>query len=610
MAAQTETVRGLELRLVSEFVMDGALLTVTDNTTTRPLLVVRRDHARPSWMADVRNATSDGVELALLEDIVALVRETLALADPPPLLDAPGFSDDIDAWCRPSDADAWANGHCFEITMCSLADDDDGIEFVSTSSPHRLDLVQWGGHGSQTAKVYLSGFPSVRPHQPHSDLVVLDLLLDRARRELGIPRPARHLAPPTGAGRRVPPRPPLPVPWPRELEVPPEVGRLHTLGMAAPSGLVAWELLAGDNGRARQHRHDELYPGTGRVPFAARIDNDDHACLIPATGEVVIVHMHASSGWEARGERFPDIWAFLETRLMPDLLERLDDDASYARDHPEVIRTDDAYAVPAAWPAEAAIPPELALLHGAGLVDLDAWTLLTGEHGTHLASDSLFFPSNPDSEWVVFAQRRERGLRASWHRHDGRVAVTRWLDDPADSPEATYDDVRSFLAGAVFPDFLARHRAECTAERRERRLESRAAFSPARWWQLRARIDLFDDPRIIGEGPHYALPPQTRSLLVFPLDPDLLPDAAECFGMFLDDLDGQSFVPGRRDVDVVITPFIGETLRAAGVPDRFEFWVTSGRKRVGRGVMLGEVLDPRFPRRVPHDWPPPGHGTS
>ncbi|MEJ2866771.1 hypothetical protein WCD74_03285 [Actinomycetospora sp. OC33-EN08] len=431
---------------------------MADACTQRTFMRIGRDNGWLPWQA-VIDWAEEPIELALLEDLLAAARMGLDLAEVPADLSSTGVPPD-----GPRIGEVWVNGICFRTTLLSPASGDgEQLEFRRVPGGGHLVVEQWGGAGSTTASVRYGGLAGESPES--RDIAVLDVLLDVARDRLDVPRPARYRAPTSGSARRDRLAPPVVVPWSDPDEVPPEIGRLHSLGM---TDLIAWRLLTGRRGRWFQVRHDELYPGTQRIPFAGRIDNDDLACVVPMTGEVVVVHLEASAGWEARGT-YRDVWHFIEERLIPDLLERLEDDAEFVR-HDVALREDDEFQVPVAWPQGLSLPPELARLHGAGLVDLDAWRLLGDPSDDELVEAAPFYPSNSDSPWVLFAQRRERGVRASWNRFTGQVATSPWLADPEDESEARYEDVLSFLAEVVWPDFVVRHRLESAAERRERRL--------------------------------------------------------------------------------------------------------------------------------------------
>jgi hypothetical protein len=67
--------------------------------------------------------------------------------------------------------------------------------------------------------------------------------------------------------------------------------------------LEPWQILGGQNLWNRALGLRQRYPERVLVPFAERQDNDDVACWEPeATAGVVVVHDHASPGWERRQE--------------------------------------------------------------------------------------------------------------------------------------------------------------------------------------------------------------------------------------------------------------------------------------------------------------------
>lgn len=70
----------------------------------------------------------------------------------------------------------------------------------------------------------------------------------------------------------------------------------------------------------------ERYPNRVLVPFARRFNTDDIACWEDCNNrEVVVVHDHASSGWEDRGERYPDFWSWYKAAVEELIDFELDD---------------------------------------------------------------------------------------------------------------------------------------------------------------------------------------------------------------------------------------------------------------------------------------------
>jgi hypothetical protein len=70
----------------------------------------------------------------------------------------------------------------------------------------------------------------------------------------------------------------------------------------------------------------ERYPTRVLVPFARRFNTDDVACWENGNNrEVVVVHDHASKGWEDRGERYPDFWSWYRATVEEMIEFELDD---------------------------------------------------------------------------------------------------------------------------------------------------------------------------------------------------------------------------------------------------------------------------------------------
>jgi hypothetical protein len=85
---------------------------------------------------------------------------------------------------------------------------------------------------------------------------------------------------------------------PEGFAYPPEYLRAVDLGLVA---LEPWWLLTGDRLRQRFAGLQRRYGDRRYVPFAERQDNDDIACWAGSPPDVLIVHDHASPGWELRG---------------------------------------------------------------------------------------------------------------------------------------------------------------------------------------------------------------------------------------------------------------------------------------------------------------------
>jgi hypothetical protein len=79
---------------------------------------------------------------------------------------------------------------------------------------------------------------------------------------------------------------------------PREYVRVLELGI---TDLEPWVFLGGEELRATYAGLRERYSDQSYVPFASRQDNDDIACWAHVPPEVVVVHDHASPGWERRG---------------------------------------------------------------------------------------------------------------------------------------------------------------------------------------------------------------------------------------------------------------------------------------------------------------------
>lgn len=77
-----------------------------------------------------------------------------------------------------------------------------------------------------------------------------------------------------------------------------------------------WQLLSE---KWTQFHYDGLrgrYPKRRLVPFARRLSSDDIACWEDGNNQqVVVVHDHASAGWEDRGERYPSFWSWFKSAV-------------------------------------------------------------------------------------------------------------------------------------------------------------------------------------------------------------------------------------------------------------------------------------------------------
>lgn len=77
-----------------------------------------------------------------------------------------------------------------------------------------------------------------------------------------------------------------------------------------------WQLLFEKWTHVRYIGLRERYPHRQLVPFARRFNSDDVACWEGGNNQqVVIVHDHASSGWEDRGERYPSFWSWFKATI-------------------------------------------------------------------------------------------------------------------------------------------------------------------------------------------------------------------------------------------------------------------------------------------------------
>lgn len=74
--------------------------------------------------------------------------------------------------------------------------------------------------------------------------------------------------------------------------------------------LTPWHCLQAEDVVRQMRGLEKRYPSRRLVPFARRQDNDDVACWEEGKPDsVVIVHDHASEGWEGEGG-FPSLWAW------------------------------------------------------------------------------------------------------------------------------------------------------------------------------------------------------------------------------------------------------------------------------------------------------------
>ncbi len=74
--------------------------------------------------------------------------------------------------------------------------------------------------------------------------------------------------------------------------------------------LTPWYLLDAERVTRYAAELVRRYPGTERLPFARRQDNDDVACFDRSRpGQVVLLHDGATPGTEQR-RVFPDVWAW------------------------------------------------------------------------------------------------------------------------------------------------------------------------------------------------------------------------------------------------------------------------------------------------------------
>jgi len=104
---------------------------------------------------------------------------------------------------------------------------------------------------------------------------------------------------------------------PAGFDYPPEFVRVVELGL---TNLEPWWIVEGDLLRRSNALLSKSYPHRRLVMFARRQDNDDWACWDLDRGDVAIVHMGATAGWEQRGHRFPDFNAWLR-QAIEDLIE-------------------------------------------------------------------------------------------------------------------------------------------------------------------------------------------------------------------------------------------------------------------------------------------------
>lgn len=87
-----------------------------------------------------------------------------------------------------------------------------------------------------------------------------------------------------------------------------------------------WQLLFDKWTKVRFDGMRDRYPGRVLVPFARRFSSDDVACWENGNNtEVIVVHDHASSGWEDRGERYPDFWSWYRATVEEMIEFELDD---------------------------------------------------------------------------------------------------------------------------------------------------------------------------------------------------------------------------------------------------------------------------------------------
>jgi hypothetical protein len=104
---------------------------------------------------------------------------------------------------------------------------------------------------------------------------------------------------------------------PDGFDYPPEFVRVVELGL---TDLEPWWIVEGEQLRRGHAMLAKSYPSRRLVWFARRQDNDDWACWDLDHGDVAIVHVGASPGWEQRGPRFPDFNAWLR-QAIEDLIE-------------------------------------------------------------------------------------------------------------------------------------------------------------------------------------------------------------------------------------------------------------------------------------------------
>jgi len=87
-----------------------------------------------------------------------------------------------------------------------------------------------------------------------------------------------------------------------------------------------WQLLFDKWVKVSHEGLRKRYPNRSLVPFARRFNSDDVACWENGNNqEVVVVHDHASDGWEDRGERYPDFWSWFKASVDEMIEFELDD---------------------------------------------------------------------------------------------------------------------------------------------------------------------------------------------------------------------------------------------------------------------------------------------
>jgi hypothetical protein len=103
---------------------------------------------------------------------------------------------------------------------------------------------------------------------------------------------------------------------PTGFDYPPEFVRVVGLGL---TDLEPWWIIEGKLLRDFMKLLASAYPRRRLVPFAKRQDRDDVACWDLAKGDVAIVHVGASPGWEQHA-RFADFYGWLR-QAVEDLIE-------------------------------------------------------------------------------------------------------------------------------------------------------------------------------------------------------------------------------------------------------------------------------------------------